>query len=320
IAIGPDRSAFVTGYTTSGANLPPARAGAPDALTGDDFPTANAYQSKNAGGYDAFLSRLSADGSSLIYSTYIGGDQNEGRSSGSTSSLANAHFLDGAAIAVDFADRAYITGWTASTFVPGPTASASPTPVNFPTKDAAQPNPGSSPGGSFANANDAFICKFNTDASGDASLVYSTFLGGSRQDEGQGIVVDVGGNVFVTGFTQSDVPCTACLAPDGAPTVINDFPTTSGAFQRQPPGGLEAFVAKLAGGGFGIGGQSQGFVIAGKVTLTDDGSPVPGVTITLTKPDSTTSQTTTDANGVYSFSNLPPVPESPYTVTPSGAP
>ena len=58
-------------------------------------------------------------------------------------------------------------------------------------------------------------------------------------------------------------------------------------------------------------------MISGQVTTTD-GDPVQGVTITLDKPDNTTATTTTDAQGIYSFPGLPPVPESPYTVTPSG--
>ena len=187
------------------------------------FPTKNAYQPANTGGYDAFLTRLNLDGSDLIYSTYIGGSQDEGE--GRADCLSCASLYDGGAVAVDYVGNAYITGWTESTFVaplpvespsptesPTPDESPSPTesptpdfapgravvsqgldelaePVNFPTKDAVQPQPGSNPGDE--SQRDAFAAKFNTNASGEDSLVYSTFLGGPERDEGQGIAVDL---------------------------------------------------------------------------------------------------------------------------------
>lgn len=326
IAVGSDRSAFVTGYTDSGAPTPPQRTNGPTptpAPLQNDFPTtANAFQPQNNGGYDAFLSRLDPNGASLIYSTYIGGDQNEGDGGGECLSCVDR--FDGAAVAVDFANNAYITGWTESTFVedPGDRPNEPPPFINFPIKDAAQPDPGSSPGSFGSVARDAFVCKFNTDASGDNSLVFSTFLGGSHQDEGEGIAVDPAANAYVTGWTQSGSSCSECGGPPAPVLALgpNDFPTTAGAFQEESSDRDDGFVAKIAGGGFGIIGEGQGFIISGKVTLADDGSPVAGVTITLERPDSSTTQTTTDVNGIYSFSNVAPAPEDPYTVTPSGDP
>jgi len=129
---------------------------------------------------------------------------------------------DGAsAIAIDSSDNNYITGFTCST--------------NFPTMAPLQPTPG---GGC-----DAFITKLNS--TGTAAL-YSTYLGGSAFDQGRGIVVDGGGNAYVTGLTFS-----------------SNFPTTVGpAF-----GGFEnAFVTKLNSGGtfvysryLGGSGQLQSF-------------------------------------------------------------
>jgi hypothetical protein len=97
---------------------------------------------------------------------------------------------------------------------------------------------------------------------------------------------------------------------------LNDFPTTAGAFQEEASGSDDGWVVSFAGGSNVIG-QGQGFTISGMVTTTD-GDPVEGVTMTLTKPDNTTAMTITDAQGIYSFPGLPPIPESPYTVTPSG--
>jgi hypothetical protein len=322
IALGTDRSAYVTGYTNSSrASLSPDQVGGPI-----DFPTtANAFQQLNNGGFDAFLTRLNPDGSDLIYSTLIGGDQNEG--DGVSGCLSCIPRIDGAAVAVDLLGNAYITGWTESTFVPSPAGPDGPAavPLNFPTKDAFQPNPGSSPGSSPPQSRDAFVSMFDTNKSGADSLVYSSFLGGSRQDEGDAIAVDPAGNLFVAGWTRSDSECQCCAQSQGpcdgangadVASSGNDFPTTTGAFQEEPSFADDGWVVGFVGGSTVIG-QGQGFMISGQVTTTD-GDPVEGVTITLDKPDNTTATTTTDAQGIYSFPNLPPVPESPYTVTPSG--
>ncbi|MFH1037555.1 MAG: SBBP repeat-containing protein [PVC group bacterium] len=81
VAVGSDGTAFITGNTWS-----------------SDFPCQNGYQSVPAGEYDAFISRLSSSGSSLVYSTYLGGTTNE----------------EASGIAVDTADFAYIVGSTDS--------------------------------------------------------------------------------------------------------------------------------------------------------------------------------------------------------------
>jgi hypothetical protein len=317
IALGTDRSAYVAGYSNSSS----ASLGVNQFAGPIDFPTtANAFQQQNNGGFDAFLTRLKPDGSDLIYSTLIGGEANEGN--GLPECLDCVDRIDGAAVAVDLLGNAYITGWTESTVVTPSGGSNGPAqaPINFPTKDAFQPEPGSSPGSSPPDSRDAFVSMFNTNASGDDSLVYSSFLGGSRQDEGEAIGLDAGGNPVVGGWTASDCPCCdqgqgPCQGPSLA-SGNNDFPTTPGAFQEEASASDDGWVVSFAGGSTVIG-QGQGFMISGMVTTTD-GDPVEGVTMTLTKPDNTTATTTTDAQGIYSFPGLPPVPESPYTVTPSG--
>jgi Bacterial Ig-like domain (group 3)/Beta-propeller repeat len=184
-------------------------------VTGDtsstNFPTVNALQPVAGGNGDAFVAKLSPDGSALVYSTYLGGAGGDG----------------GYGIAVDSAGNAYVTGGTSST--------------NFPTANALQPVPGGN--------GDAFAAKL--DATG-AGLVYSTYLGGSGGDAGSGIAVDSAGNAYVTGGTSS-----------------TNFPTAN-ALQPMPGGNGDTFVAKLDAAGtalvystyLGGTGEEAGFGIA----------------------------------------------------------
>ncbi|HZT60121.1 MAG TPA: SBBP repeat-containing protein, partial [Pyrinomonadaceae bacterium] len=160
-----------------------------------DFPTVNAFQKNFGGGTsDAFVTKLNASGSALIYSTYLGG-------SGSQSETGNA-------IAVDSAGSAYVTGTTAST--------------NFPLANAMQ--------STFGGVSDAYVTKFSASGS---TLIYSTYLGGSSEDDGNGIALDSSGNAYVAGDTAS-----------------TNFPVTANAFQKTSGGGgLDAFVTKLNANG-----------------------------------------------------------------------
>src|SRR6266699_2591575 len=79
-----------------------------------------------------------------------------------------------------------------------------------------------------AGSNDAFVTTLNP--AGSAPLVFSTYLGGSRDDYGFGIAVDAAGNAYVTGQTFS-----------------TNFPTTPLAFQSANAGSADAFVTKIAG-------------------------------------------------------------------------
>jgi hypothetical protein len=129
-----------------------------------NFPTASALQTANGGFQDAFITKINAAGTALVYSTYLGGSAQE-QARGFT---------------IDSAGNAYVTGFTAST--------------NFPTANAFQASKG-------ATNEDAFLTKLN--AAGNA-LVYSTYLGGGDSTEfGQAVAVDSAGNAYVTGSTFS---------------------------------------------------------------------------------------------------------------------
>src|SRR5207253_6457248 len=112
---------------------------------------------------DDFVAKINAAGTALVYSTYLGGGGGEYAS----------------AIAVDAAGAAYVTGWTASADFTG--GCTTPCTVLDGIRGGYQ---------------DAFATKIN--AAGTA-LVYSTYLGGSRDDAGSGIAVDAGGAAYVTG-------------------------------------------------------------------------------------------------------------------------
>lgn len=176
-----DYSTFLGGTTGVGALTDEGYAIAVDSagavyVTGwtycNDFFTSGAYDISHNGAQDVFVAKLSADGSTLEYATYLGGDSNE----------------EGHGIAVDGSGNAYVTGWTC------------PGTHNFPTHNAFDD---SYNGGGY----DAFVTKLNPTGSG---LVYSTFLGGSGDDKGWGIAVDSAGHAYVTGeMNSTDFPTTA---------------------------------------------------------------------------------------------------------------
>ena len=237
IAVDSSGNAYVTGRTDS-----------------TDFPTASPIQPAHGGGTpfrDAFVTKLNAAGSALVYSTYLGGSGRE----------------EGNEIGVDAAGNAYVTGFTFST--------------DFPTASPIQPALGSS----FEV--DAFVTKLN--ATGSA-LVYSTYLGGSRSENGNDIAVDASGNAYVTGFTRS-----------------TDFPTVS-PIQAANAGGLDVFVTKLNAAGNALvystylGGSGNEFgqlgdVGAGIAVDASGNAYVTGVTDSLDFPTASPIQPTFGGGG-----------------------
>ncbi len=157
-----------------------------------DFPIVNAVYPQYGGNWDAFVAKLSADGQKVIYSTYLGGSELESSSS----------------IAIDSIGNAYVTGRTWST--------------NFPTNNAKYPH------FNVGYQDDAFITKISEDGQ---RVIYSTYLGGSGQDEGTSIAVDNIGNIYVIGRTESA-----------------DFPTVNARYP-QFRSNSDAFVIKLTTSG-----------------------------------------------------------------------
>ncbi len=215
-----------------------------------NFPTVSAFQANKSASWDAFVSKFDASGKTLSYSTYLGGSGDDYGTAIALDSHNNAYVAgwtfsvnfptessfqtnlnglsdafvtklnasgkmlvystylggsdsdDAAGIAVDASDTAYVTGRTYST--------------NFPTTNAFQTT--------FRGSADAFVTKLN--ATGNA-LVYSSYLGGSNNDQGAGIAVDSAGNASIIGTTES-----------------SNFPTAS-PIQNNHRGGGDVFITKL---------------------------------------------------------------------------
>ena len=275
------------------------------ATTSMEFPvTEGALRTLPAGNTDAFVSKITADGAALAWSTYLGGTGSDG-------------VWD---LALDADGAVYVTGETEST--------------DFPVT----PN---CPQAVSPAYRDAFVAKIAADGT---ALAYSTYLGGGMDDGGRGITVDAAGNAVVVGFTggsafpttegairatelEGDGPSDAFLsvvnatgtalayssylggsndewgndvALDGAGSIYvagttesDDLPVTAGACQRRSGGNRDAWVMKITPDGTGVlystylGGlldenttaiavDGSGCAFVGGSTLSDDFPTTPG--------------------------------------------
>jgi Beta-propeller repeat len=243
------------------------------------FSTPGAFQTKFAGGKltgDAFIAKFDNTGRTNIYMTYLGGKEDDGAFSVAVNAAGNAFvtgFTDsqnfptanalfpeiggkankqtklfpvdafvaelnttgsglvystylggsgedsGISIAVDSDDNAYVTGFTTS--------------KNFPLESPLQ--------NLLAGTQNAFVAEIAAD---DAALLFSTYFGGTKTDEGEGIAVDGDGYIYVTGFTGSS----------DFPTFNPQFPLLNNGVKERAGGKKsinDAFVSKLMPSGAG---------------------------------------------------------------------
>ncbi len=156
-----------------------------------NFPTTPGANDTIYNGWgDCFVFKLNSAGSLILYSTFIGGSDED----------------DCSGIAIDSNNNAYITGDTSSTDFPNTTGAYNPI---------------------FNGNSDAFVLKLNQTGS---SLLYSTFIGGSGSDEGRDIATDIHGNSYITGWTGStDFPITPGAYDSiliGAETFVSNLDST----------------------------------------------------------------------------------------------
>jgi hypothetical protein len=244
VSLDASDNAVVSGYTWS-TNFP-ATPGAYDTTSS----AATMYG-------DVFIAKISASGDSLLWSTFLGGSDDE----------------EGYWLALDASDNPVVTGFTWSS--------------DFPTTGGACDT-------SYNDSCDVFVTKL---AASGSTLVWSTLIGGGKYDRGDWVAVAESGDILVTGGTASadfpttagaydrtlngyydgfvvrlsssggalvwstllggsDVDATKALALDSSEnpivagsTVSSDFPTTAGALDASYNGGVDVFVAKLSAAG-----------------------------------------------------------------------
>jgi len=213
IAVDAAGSAYVTGYT-SAYNFPV---------------TANAFQTVNKGvSSNAFVTKLDPSGSTLIYSTLLGGTGGDG----------------GAGIAIDPSGSAYVVGNAAS--------------LDFPVTSGAFQQIKNASG-----AANLFITKFNSSGS---ALVYSTYLGGSMAEYAGGIVIDSAGNAYVTGTSYSrDFPVTDNAYQK---LNNSYYAGSNVVIAKLNPSGSALVYSTFLGGNFLDGGKSIARDAAGNVYVT----------------------------------------------------
>ncbi|MHA1577626.1 MAG: SBBP repeat-containing protein [Candidatus Thorarchaeota archaeon] len=163
-----------------------------------DFPTVNPIDSSQEGG-DAFVLKLSSNGGSLVYSTLLGGSDKD--------------YPRG--LALSSTNNVYVTGSTSST--------------DFPAVSAYDD---SFNGGDDYFGGDCFVAKLEDDGS---ALLFSTYVGGGLIDQGRSIRVDLSGNVYVVGRTNS-----------------TDFPTQSAHDSNYNGGSYDVFALRLTADGASI--------------------------------------------------------------------
>jgi parallel beta-helix repeat protein len=232
IAVDSSGNAYITGTTFS-----------------TDFPLQNPLQNTNQGYSDAFVTKINASGTVLVYSTYLGGTD-EDKSGGIAVDMAGDVYITGTTWSADFPlqnplqntnqgySDAFVTkinptgtALTYSTYLGGTDTdqgsgiavdsngnayiTGTTVSTDFPLQNPLQTYQGNS---------DAFATKINPTGT---ALTYSTYLGGTNIDQGSGIAVDRAGNIYITGTTAS-----------------TDFPLQN-PLQITNHGYLDAFVTKI---------------------------------------------------------------------------
>ena len=262
LAVDSTGDVYVTGQTTS-----------------TNFPLKTPYQSTLSGSSDAFVTKISPDGLSIVYSTYLGGGTPDTTSTSPADAVCGiaagvtTASTKGAAIAVDSSGAAYVTGNTNVSDFPS-TTGAKQTTI----------------GGNF----DAFVTKLNSDGS---SLSYSTYTGGSQDDCGMAIAVDTAGEAYVAGSTSSK----NFIVTKGAyQTAYNGTATANGFFMELgSTGAAPANYATFLGGS--TSDAAQGIALDPACTTTNCAAYLTGQTTSIDFPVSATAYQKTSGGETDAF-------------------
>jgi uncharacterized protein (TIGR03437 family) len=242
IALAPDGSIVMAGSTAS-----------------NDFPvTEGAHQGKPGGGVDAWLARISPDGSQLLYSTYLGGTGAEAavavavHASGDVFLVGNGASFDlvpaagappsplrtGAIFVARFTTEgrmawgARVGGTTSDIAYSAAVDSAGRLVVGGSTASKDFPATGGALQGALGGSRDGFLFQLDPDGQ---SLVFATYLGGSNNDELRRVAMGPDGDIYAAGYTNSP-----------------NFPTTEGAYLSKPAGSDDGFIVRLKPDGSAI--------------------------------------------------------------------
>ena len=171
----------------------------------NNFPLQSAYQNTKVGYSDVFILKLNSAGSTLVYSTYLGGAGYSG--------FGGEYTRDaGLAVKTDQSGNAYIAGYTTARNIPFPT-----------TTGAIQTGSGQC----CYDQPDAFVSRLGS----DGTLLYSTYLGGDSSEIANGIAVDSTGNIYITGVSYG--------------SSYYRFLATAGSYHAYSGGNSDAFIAKI---------------------------------------------------------------------------
>jgi hypothetical protein len=303
VSVDASQNVFVAGSTSWPS---------PDTGIVGDFPVVNALQPSFGGGYDdAFVAKLDASGSAWVYATYLGGGWNDYASAVAADSDGNA-YVTGGTYSVDFpllkpiqsSGRIFVVKLNTDGNTPlfstriGGTKGEWPRQMaldsqsnlcivgqtyspDFPVVRPIQREfVGKGICGIGGICTDGFILRLHADG---GKMLYSTYLGGSKEDDFKGLVLDLRDNAYLVGETRSkDLP----VVEGGSPDLEGFYPDVYLA----KIGGSQLYISQFADG------TQDGSSISSTITLLNLSTTTTNAAVTISSNSG--GPLTSDFNGV----------------------